>query len=205
MNNYYVYLHITKEDGLPFYVGKGTANRDTSLHGRNKWWKNIVNKYDYDIVFLEIGLTPEEASNKEMYWISRIGRRDLNKGPLVNLTDGGEGTTGKLVTIEMRERMIGNKNPFYNQKHTEETRNKIRESNKRRFYSKEREDKRIKNSLINTLYGDVHCRGKLLLNLETGVFYVSIREASRTINMREDTLRFHLKRGVKNKTNFINV
>ena len=27
MNNYYVYLHITKEDGLPFYVGKGTGNR----------------------------------------------------------------------------------------------------------------------------------------------------------------------------------
>ena len=199
MSNYYVYLHIKKTTGEPFYIGKGKSNRATSLHGRNKWWKNIVSKYDYDIIFLAENLTPEESIQIEIYWINRIGRRDLNKGLLVNLTDGGDGTKGKLSSQNVK--MLGKNNPFFGKTHSEEVSNKIRESNKRRIYSKESQEKRIQNSMIKTSYGNVHCRGKLVLNIETGIFYVSIREASKTIDMKEDILRFHLNQN-KNKVNF---
>ncbi len=93
-NKYYVYLHIKEDTGEPFYVGKGKDNkrrRYESKHGRSEYWKRIVDKHRFDIIFLEIDLTNEEALEREVYWIERIGRKDLGKGPLVNFTDGGEG------------------------------------------------------------------------------------------------------------------
>lgn len=89
-NRYYVYLHLRGDNGEPFYVGKGTNNRHISKWGRSKFWKNIVNKYGYDIIILEENLIQEDAYDLEMYWIKRIGRIDLNNGPLVNHSDGGE-------------------------------------------------------------------------------------------------------------------
>lgn len=108
MNNFYIYLHIKSTTGEPFYVGKGKGNRSESKIGRNKYWNNIVNKYGYDVIFLETDLTEEEAFKKEIYWIKRIGRYDLGNGPLVNMTDGG---SGGATTIGM--------------KHTQETKDKI--------------------------------------------------------------------------------
>lgn len=40
--------------------------------------------------------TYQEAKVKEIELISLYGRRDLGKGTLVNFTDGGEGTQGKV-------------------------------------------------------------------------------------------------------------
>lgn len=199
---YYVYLHIKLNTGEPFYVGKGKANRHTSLHGRNSWWKNIVSKYNYDIIFLEEKLTGEQAEELEKYWIKRIGRRDLNLGSLINLTDGGDGVAGRKSSINSREKMRGNNNPFFNQTHSEEIRNKIKEANKKRIHTEESKLKRNKNILISTKYGEIHPVSRLVINLETGIFYISIREAAKTIDMNEDILRYHLNRKEKNKTNF---
>ena len=112
MEKCYVYLHIKATDGEPFYVGKGhRKDRCGSKFSRSKFWHNIVKKYGFDIIILEENLTPEKAIELEKYWIERIGRRDLGKGPLVNLTDGGDGVIFK-----------GEKNPFYGKKHKIESR-----------------------------------------------------------------------------------
>ena len=97
-NNYYVYLHIKEDTGEPFYVGKGKDKRYNVKSGRSKYWKNIVDKHRFDIIFLEIDLTNEEAIKKEIYWIDRIGRKDWGNGTLVNFTDGGEGTINRPMT-----------------------------------------------------------------------------------------------------------
>jgi len=156
-NNFYVYLHIRKDNGEPFYVGKGKNNRSNVKYSRSQFWKNIVNKYGFDIILLEEGLTEKQSFELEKYWINRIGRRDLDKGPLVNLSDGGEGNSGNKWNEEQKENfsiirkgtkpwnkgkkfpqikgekngMYGktkDKNPFYGKKHSEETRKKISES-----------------------------------------------------------------------------
>jgi len=88
---FYVYLHIKLTNGEPFYVGKGNNKRCDSKKGRSNWWLKTVNKYGYDVILLEENLTEEEAFKEEIYWIYRIGRRDKGLGPLVNLTDGGDG------------------------------------------------------------------------------------------------------------------
>lgn len=91
-DNYYIYLHIKLTNGEPFYVGKGTGNRKNSKAMRNKWWKNIVNKYDFDVILLEENLTQEKAFELEQYWIKKIGRENL-----CNLTDGGDGYKGGIA------------------------------------------------------------------------------------------------------------
>ncbi len=101
MATYYVYLHIT-EDGIPFYIGKGINKRAFSINGRNNFWKRIVEKYGYDILIIEDGLTEIEAFEREIYWIKRIGRRDLGLGTLVNMTNGGEGSGGNFKKIEIK-------------------------------------------------------------------------------------------------------
>lgn len=110
---YYVYLHIKSTDGIPFYVGKGLKERAYSPAHRNKFWHNTVNKYGFDVILLEDGLTEADALDREKYWIKRIGRRDLGNGTLVNMTDGGDGLSNRKMSKEFREKcskkMTGNK------------------------------------------------------------------------------------------------
>jgi hypothetical protein len=101
-NKYYIYAHINPLKNEIFYIGKGSGKRKIRKE-RNPFWKNIVKKYGYIIDILEEGLTETEAFEREIFYIQKIGRRDLDKGPLVNLTDGGEG--GSNPSESTREKM----------------------------------------------------------------------------------------------------
>lgn len=133
MNNYYIYLHIKNDNGEPFYIGKGKGNRFKYVKNRSNFWKNITNKHGFDVIFLDINLTENEALEKEKYWIYKIGRRDLGLGPLVNLTNGGEGSSGYKQTKEHKSKiknaLTGSKNPFYGKKHSEDSLSKIKNAN----------------------------------------------------------------------------
>lgn len=84
-NNFYTYAYL-REDGTPYYVGKGHGKRAyDSTH-------NVKVPDDKDrIIFLKQNLTEEEAFNHEKYMIAVLGRKDLGTGILRNMTDGGEG------------------------------------------------------------------------------------------------------------------
>jgi hypothetical protein len=101
---YYVYLHIKKSNGIPFYVGKGKKERYYSPAHRNRFWNNTVNKHGFDAILLEECLTEKEAFYLEEYWINRIGRADLNEGTLVNLTNGGEGESKRYISDSFRKK-----------------------------------------------------------------------------------------------------
>jgi len=138
LNQYYVYLHIRLDSAEPFYVGKGKDNRCKVINGRSELWKNIVNKCGYDIILLEENLTEEDSLKKEIYWIDRIGRKDLGMGTLINMNDGGEGTSG-YRHLEQHKKKISESKIGRNR--SEETRNKISEGNKgkkRSEYTKRR-------------------------------------------------------------------
>lgn len=91
-SKYYIYFHINPLKNEIFYVGKGKGRRYYSTKKRNKFWHNIVNKYKFDSIIIHNYLTESEAFNLEIKYIAQIGRRDLNKGTLVNLTNGGKGS-----------------------------------------------------------------------------------------------------------------
>lgn len=120
MDDFYIYIHLTHDDGVPFYVGKGRGKRAYSKHARSSLWNNVVAKHSgFKVEFLAENLNEEQAHCHERRFISFYGRRDLRLGPLVNLTDGGEGVRGNF----------GNQNWKFRVE-TDETRRRKSESHK---------------------------------------------------------------------------
>jgi len=111
MNNYYTYAYL-REDGTPYYIGKGTGKR---IHSK----LHTINLPPEDRrIFLKTGLTAKDASKHEIYLIFILGRKDTGTGILRNLTDGGEGNVGRIVSQETREK-IRRRNTGW--KHTKES------------------------------------------------------------------------------------
>jgi hypothetical protein len=90
-----VYRHIRLDKNVPFYIGIGKViGRHKDKNNRNKWWKNIVAKTQWESEILFEGLTKKEAAKKEKEFIKIYGRMSHNRGTLCNITAGGEGTQG---------------------------------------------------------------------------------------------------------------
>jgi hypothetical protein len=90
-----VYTH-KKPSGEPFYIGKGLVSRayDFAPSRRTEWHKNIVKKYGRTNILIEIVLCDSEdhafALEKE-----KIKEARQFGFELANLTDGGEGASGR--------------------------------------------------------------------------------------------------------------
>lgn len=98
-----VYRHIRVDKNEPFYIGIGDNKKRAYSHrSRNKYWKNIA-KQGYEVEILFDDLTWEQACEKEKEFITLYGRKDLNTGTLVNLTDGGDGALGRPMTERLKQ------------------------------------------------------------------------------------------------------
>jgi len=97
MNEYYTYAYL-REDGTPYYIGKGKLNRAFRKH-------KVGTPPKDRILFLKKNLTEEQSFLHEMYMISVLGRIDLGTGILENKNSGGNGSSGKIYSQEERERI----------------------------------------------------------------------------------------------------
>jgi hypothetical protein len=103
---YYTYAYL-REDGTPYYIGKGKGDRayKHSLH-------RLKPPSEDRIKILKKNLTEVEAFEEEIRLIAEYGRKDLETGILRNMTDGGEGPSGRINSPENRagisKRMKGN-------------------------------------------------------------------------------------------------
>jgi len=91
---YYTYAYL-REDGTPYYIGKGKGNRAHNQHKRKGIGFLPVPPKDR-IIKLKQNLTEEEAFKHEIYMIFVFGRKDLGTGILRNLTNGGDGASGVI-------------------------------------------------------------------------------------------------------------
>ena len=101
---YVLYMHIRESDGGIFYMGIGCRDRSFDISSRSEWWKSTYNLYGREVVILQENLTWEQACDLERKMITFYGRRDKGLGPLVNMTDGGDGAQGAVRSEETKQK-----------------------------------------------------------------------------------------------------
>jgi hypothetical protein len=99
----YVYQYV-REDGSPYYIGKGTGKR---AYNRCKGdVKPLKDKSNVQVI--AHNLSDSEASVLEKKLIKLYGRKDIGTGILRNKTDGGDGATGAVRSKEFRDVIAAN-------------------------------------------------------------------------------------------------
>jgi hypothetical protein len=153
---FYTYAYLRK-DGTVYYVGKGEKYR-----AYNKNHNNVYVPPKERIIFLKKNILEEETFKHEIYMIAVFGRKDLGKGILHNKTNGGDGSSGRIVTENQKnkqsEKMKGRKGPTISEEgrkklsqimkgnkrgkpHTQETKKKISDSHKGKKLTEEHKKK----------------------------------------------------------------
>ena len=95
---YYTYAHFTADTKKIFYIGKGSHRRAWQATSRNKYWKHKVAKHGRTVEILAEWNTEAEAFEHEKFLIGCF------ESQLVNLTDGGEGTSGRKQGNEEKQK-----------------------------------------------------------------------------------------------------
>lgn len=108
MWQHYVYLHRKTDSGEPFYVGKGKVKRGRierphATAKRSIIWQRTAAKHGVTVELVASCLDDAMAQEIEKAYIKEIGRRDLGLGPLVNLTDGGDGHANLVISERVRK------------------------------------------------------------------------------------------------------
>jgi hypothetical protein len=176
MEKYYTYVYYDPtRNNEPIYVGKGFNNRAWH-HLVSKKRSPFISRIKHimslgfnPIIALYAGLDEEFAFFLEEQLILHFGRKDLSNGTLLNLTNGGEGNSGRIISDREKElisskkeglsweEMYGVENAklrrerliernksrkgrqgtsgMSGKKHSEETKNKIRETLRKKYES----------------------------------------------------------------------
>jgi len=187
MERYYIYRHIRLDNNETFYIGIGKLTkkgytRAYNKNKRNKFWKNIVKKTDYQVDIIYHSDSHDEICKKEIQAIKQIGRRITKEGSLVNLTAGGEGVLGYR----------------HSKKSIEKGRQTMKETIKKKGMSES----------VKRNWFKKGCKGRceiLVLNIETGIYYNTIKEASISANLDRRLLNKKIQGKLKNNTKFIKI
>ncbi len=111
---FYTYLWL-REDGTPYYVGKGCGNR--AFYRRKKMWPKPP--ADVRRIVVNYWTDEETAFAYERYFIDFYGREDLGTGCLRNMSDGGDGLKNPSAET-IRRLSVSHTNP------SDEVREKMR-------------------------------------------------------------------------------
>lgn len=152
----------------------GEHLRHSSYIGR------ALNKYgieNFDIREIDAASTIEELNKKEIYYINEY---NTIKPHGYNLCGGGGNTTGFRHSEMSKQKMSKTKkgkylkedNPFYGKKHTEETRQKMKEAWKTRVVSEAHKEK----------LKQAHYKLKVI-NLDTLEVFDSLKDAAASIGV----------------------
>jgi hypothetical protein len=97
---FYVYVHKRSTTDEVFYVGKGHGRRAWLHNRRSKHWHSIVKKHGLHVELVIFGVQEWYAFELEKSLIAYFGRDTL-----CNFTDGGEGSSGLVVSDATRLKM----------------------------------------------------------------------------------------------------
>lgn len=168
---HYVYIHRRNDTGEPFYIGKGSGRRAFVSRSRTAHWKRIVAKCGLKVDIVLTDLSEKDALDAEILLISMVGRADKGAGPLINYTDGGEGTSGRPMS--------------------EKARTAIALSSRNRPTSIAQ--KRIVGARYRGMTGAKHNRSTAVKCINTGVIYGSQTEAQRMLGLGSGSVGWSIK------------
>jgi group I intron endonuclease len=146
---FYVYHLIDPQTNNPFYIGKGYGDRMYYHENKVVAGKQLRNRHLYHKIKKILGsgctilykkvlenVAEKDALNEETNQIKKYGRADLGTGILCNMTNGGEGASGCIYSEKVkklrRENATGEKNPMYNRRHSQKTKDIISTKKKQR-------------------------------------------------------------------------
>jgi hypothetical protein len=212
---HYVYAHVRNDTGDVFYIGKGTDSkkykkfhRAYETKRRNSIWNHIVAKAGYSVKVIAVCENDEWAKVIEIALIKYYGRIDSKTGILANLTDGGDGSCGIIVSDELRrERSINSSG-----ERSEAWISAIRAARKNGgnggvvklgdklsdAWKKNIAKTKIGN--LNPMYGRISPKAIKVINIETGEVYDSVTLAAKATGQRMQTLHNRLTGFRKNNT-----
>jgi hypothetical protein len=94
-----LYMHFKESDYTPFYVGicknSQKEKRPFEKSRRSELWKRTYRKHGRYVMMIQENISESHAKNMEKWLIHMYGKKINKNGPLVNITDGGEGFSGK--------------------------------------------------------------------------------------------------------------
>jgi hypothetical protein len=162
-STFYVYAYFAPAAQMPFYVGKGARYRSRVHLSRSH---NVAvaqaisdlrcNGLEPEVRLLFFG-THDECKCEEIRLIQLFGRRDLGRGPLLNLTDGGDGTLGRPRREAERELLRAAAKQQWNE---ESTRAKKIEGIRESW----RNPIKRENRLLGAIKGGATLRARILAN-----------------------------------------
>ena len=239
MNNAYVYQHVRLDTNEVFYVGIGTKckgpndyQRAHRITRRSVFWNKVFAKAGRAVEIVMDNIDVHQAKQKEIELIFFHGKRTTGAGPLVNLTDGGDGLFGYQMTDDHKKK-IGAKNKnrkrtpeeieqnritHIGRKHSPESLEKMRIISTGKRHSQATKNmiraqrigvkrspetiEKMRIGLTGKKHSPESCakKCKLVLNMETGVFYESASEAAKSINLSISKLSNRLKGWANNNT-----
>ena len=116
---YYLYRWVREDKGDVFYVGIGSKHnrkyflthkseytRAYKMQSRNTHFMNIKDNYPCNLEIVMESNDYEFIKQKEVEFINTYGRYEFG-GTLVNYTDGGEGTKGRVMSKNQILNMSG--------------------------------------------------------------------------------------------------
>lgn len=165
---YYIYETVNLVNGKK-YIGKHTGLLNDEYLGSGVNIQKAIKKYgikNFKKRIIYIAKDENELNEKEKFFISYFNA--IEDPNYYNIADGGQGgNTIKGYTEEQRkefgekisEAISGSNHPFYGKHHTEETKNKIKESLKK-YWTEDRKKERSQQYTGegNPMYGKHHTK-----------------------------------------------